>query len=167
MEQKLDQLITVLEQTMGLYERMLSAIGEELAAATASDFERFRQAGTEKESLVFQLKKTEQCRDDLLRTIAGTLGIPFQKINISTLVSKIDSPRARHLSELGSALQDLITRVREANRETCMMVSHCLMLVKRSIGFFQHWTRLSTVYGQSGNICSDRRGGGRLVSDTV
>jgi flagellar biosynthesis/type III secretory pathway chaperone len=167
MEQQLDQLITMLEQTRGLYERMLTTVHEEMAAATASDFQKFSRASAEKENLVSQLKQLEQRRNRILRQVAESFGISLEQLNISALVARIDTPHRHQLSELASSLEALIARVRDANRECCMIIEHCLGLVKRSLGYFQHWMQLSAVYGQTGSICSDHRSGGRLVSDTV
>jgi flagellar biosynthesis/type III secretory pathway chaperone len=167
MERKLEQLVKVLEQTRDLYERMLALILEEKAAATASDFERFSRVSEEKEGLVAQLKQTEQRRDTLLHTIAAALDIPLQQLNVSTLVKRVDTPCRLRLKTVASELKSSVSRVRIANRECCMIIEHCLGLVTRSMGFFQHWLQMSAVYGQNGNICTGNRSGGRLVSDTV
>ena len=167
MERQLDQLIEVLEQTKRLYERLLTLIQEEMAAATASNFQQFSCVSAEKESLVFQLKQMEQRRDTVLRQVAVALEIPLNRLNISTLSTRINMPHRRRLTDLASALGKLILRVRDANQECCLMIEHCLGLVKRSLGFFQHWMQMSVVYGQTGNIRSEHRTGGRLVSDTA
>ncbi len=167
MERMLEQLVEVLEQTKTLYERMLTLILEEKAAATASDFERFSGVSEEKEGLVAQLKQTEQRRNTILRTLSATLDIPLQQLNVSTLVTRVDVPYRVKLKTVASALESSVSRVRIANRECCMIIEHCLGLVTRSMGFFQHWLQVSSVYGQSGNLCTGNRSGGRLVSGTV
>lgn len=165
MERQFEKLVEVLEETQSLYERMLILVQDEKAAATASNFERFSRIGAEKELLVAQLKKMDQRRNTLLQTFSTTFDIPFQQLTISTLMEKVDPPCRLKLNDTAAALEKVISKVRIANRECCMIIEHCLGLVTRSLGFFQHWMKSSTVYGQSGTIDTGSRSGGRMVSD--
>lgn len=167
MERKIEQLVEVLKETQALYERMLSLVQDEKAAATASDFERFSRISAEKESLIALLKRTEQRRDTLLQALATTLDIPLQQLNISTLSAHTDASRRARLRDTASALERSVSKLRIANQECCMIIEHCLGLVTRSLGFFQHWMQMSAVYGQSGTISAGNRSGGRLVSDSA
>ena len=167
MERKIEQLVEVLEKTKRHYEQMLVLIRDEQAAATASDFERFSSISVEKESLVALIRRTEQHRNAILQTLATTFEIPLQQLNISSLSARMDAPHRVRLKETASALERIVAKVRIANRECCMIIEHCLGLVTRSLGFFQHWMQMSAVYGQSGTISSGSRRGGRLVSGSV
>jgi flagellar biosynthesis/type III secretory pathway chaperone len=164
MEQQIEQLVVVLEETKQLYEQMLTLVQDEKAAATASDFDRFSMISAEKETLVARLDRAETRRNTLLQALAETFDIPLQQLNVSTLTARIEMPYRVKLKETASALDRLLSKVRTANRECCMIIEHCRGLVAKSLGFFQHWMQLSAVYGQTGAISAGNRNGGRIVS---
>lgn len=163
MEQWVEQLIAVLEQTMAAYGQLPGIIRAEHDAAIRADLEAITASGEKKQALVAHIQKLEQRRAGVMHRLAGMLGLPPDRMRLSVLAEQVEAGRQERLQQLQTELQPLLAAVDNANRECRGMIDHCLRLVKNNLGFFQHWSGAADVYGQSGSMCGGGVQAVRLV----
>jgi len=166
MDRSIDQLIQLLQQTETLYDQLLQIIDEEKQAAIATETQRLTAAGIEKQAILSRLKPLDQQLTCVIQQIASGLRIPKSDLSLTKLAAYADAPQNNQIRELNKRLQSTITRVHSANEQCRQLIEHCLRLVRNKLGYFQHWTGASDVYGATGNIRGNA-GGGRLLRGVV
>ncbi|MCJ8501280.1 flagellar protein FlgN [Desulfatitalea alkaliphila] len=159
----MEQLIEVLEQTMASYGQLPGIIRAEHDAAIRADLGAITASGEQKQAVVAHIQKLEQRRAGVMHRLAGMLGLPPDQMRLSVLTERVETGQQERLQQLQNELQPLIEDVAKANRECRGVIDHCLRLVKSNLGFFQHWSGTTDVYGQSGNMCNSGLQVGRLV----
>jgi len=167
MDRSIEHFIHVLQQCEELYHRMLSILELEKKAALAPNPSDLAQVNYEKEILLAQLKVLDRQRAALLEQIAGQLDMSADRLTMSALIEKMAPSYRGQLTAVYDALQRIVSKVQYANNESRLLTTHCLALVKNTLGFFSRWTASAAVYGASGHVETNGRGHGRLLSNSV
>lgn len=167
MNQSIEHLIHVLQQCEELYYRMLSTLELEKKAALATHPSDLTQVNNEKGVLLAHLKVLDRQRAGLLEQIADQWNLSADRLTMSALIEKVAPSHSGQLKAVHDALQKVLLKVQYANNENRLLTTHCLMLVKNTLGFFSRWTSSSAVYGASGCVETNSRGHGRLLSNSV
>lgn len=162
----LDQVIEILEQSEGLYQRLVPIFYREKRAALSSDPRRLSAVTIEKEELLAQLGQLERRRINLVSQMADALKLPPSQMNLSVLAANADVHQAFRITRLRQSLGALINTVKQANAENRLLIQHCLDLARSAMCFFQHWMKPVSVYGSSGRMDTGK-GSGKLVSGTI
>lgn len=162
----LDQVIEILEQSEGLYQKLVPIFHREKCAALGSDPKQLIAVTLEKEELLARLGQLERQRIKLIGLMAEHLNLPPDQLNFSVLAAGADARQASRLAALRQSLKALIKTIKQANTENRLLIQHCMALARSALGFFQHWISPVSIYGSSGRI-DGRQGSGRLVSGTI
>jgi flagellar biosynthesis/type III secretory pathway chaperone len=151
-ELMIDQLIGVLEREHEIYQSMLALIDKERLAAVQSDLNELKNAAEEKENILVQLRRYEEQRIQLARSMAETYGYPFEKLTITKLTELVDGPYAERLSRARSELLNVLNVVRDTGQRNKQLFEHSLELLRGSFNLISEMTQTNTVYYSSGNI---------------
>jgi len=167
MDQHIEHLIKLLEQTEFLYRSLLPIIEEEQTAAIKSDIDRLTAASCEKQSIIDQTKRLDEQLKVLARQVAAHYQVPAQGITLTVLAAVIESPYAEKLRLLNDKLKDVVHKVQASNEQCSSLMRHCSRLVQSTLGYFQHWMSGSDVYGSTGNMRNNSNVGRHFMSGTV
>jgi flagellar biosynthesis/type III secretory pathway chaperone len=162
----IEQLADVLAQSEIHYRTLLGLLQQEKEAAIASNADRLTRVVEQKNEVLAQLSAQERKRRLLMGTLAGSLGIPADKLTLTRLIHTLPADISAQIQRYRDALRDLGHKIQRANAENRALVQHCLALVRNSLGFFQQILNPASVYGSQGKV-NMGSGSGRLLSDTI
>ncbi len=162
----IDDLLTMLEQSENLYHQMLPVIQREKQAALSAQSDQLTSASEEKEELLAQLQQLERRRQILIHQIADDRHLPAEQIKLSTLADSSDQHQAVRMRRLSVSLNELVPKIKKANEENRAIIQHCLSIVHGALGFFQHFVIPTDVYGASGQMSMQSKGG-NLISGAI
>lgn len=162
----IDALLSILEESEAVYQRMLPVIHREKQAALFAQADQLTSASEEKEELLAQLQQLERQRQIIIHQIAADCHLPVNEIKLSTLADQSDQHRASRMKRLSASLNELVPKIKKANEESRAIIQHCLHIVHGALGFFQHWVMPTDVYGASGQMSLHQKGGS-LISGAI
>ncbi len=166
MTANIDNLLTILEKSEKVYQQMLPVIQREKQAALSAQSDQLTSASEEKEELLARLQQLERRRQVLIHQIADDRQLPVEKIKLSTLADSSDQHQAVRMRRLSVSLNELVPKIKKANEENRAIIQHCLSIVHGALGFFQHFVIPTDVYGASGQMSMQSKGG-NLISGAI
>ncbi len=159
MDQKINQLLRVLEQESELYRSILTVIDKECNAAVRSELNALIKAGEEKDSILVKLRLVEEQRIRLVIEMAKALGYPPRDFTISMISQLVGEPFAGWLCQAGTDLKTVLNAVKNANHRNKQLFDHSLDLLRGSFNLLSELTRSDMVYHRTGNIQKNYRTG--------
>lgn len=166
MAANIETILTLLEISEGVYQKLLPAIQKEKQAALSGRADQLTTASEEKEELLVQLQYLERKRQVLIHQLAAERNLTAENIKLSTLTDENDTIQSSRAKRLTDSLNQLVPQIKKANEENRVIIQHCLGIVKGALGFFQHWVMPTDVYGASGQM-NMHRNGGTLISGAI
>ena len=166
MSANIDKLIGILEKSEAIYRQLLPVIQTEKQAALMAKPDQLTSATEKKEELLARLQQLERNRQILINRISTESDIPVKDITLSALSKKTDDVRAVKVKRLSDSLNALVPVIKKANEENRAVIQHCLNIVQGALGFFQHWVMPTDVYGATGRMSMQQKGG-KLISGAV
>jgi flagellar biosynthesis/type III secretory pathway chaperone len=160
------QLVESMQQIQGACEQLVSFLQQEKNAALASDIQKMVTATQEKARVLCRIKELDLERNRLIGKLAVHLRLNAAKPSLSMIAQQVEPFYGNQLYRLNDSLKDLLSKIRQVNKESRLIVRHCLSLVQNRLSFFNFWTTGSTVYKASGAIQTSRSGG-NFVSNTA
>ncbi len=167
MNQKIENLISVLQQSLAIYGEMLPLMADERKAALEGDVETINRQSVEKESLISKLKALEKDRVLVLKELSTQLHCPQANLTMGYLVGRVEPGYRAQLDGIHSALHALLLKISEFNKENQMYINHILKVVKNGLRFFDRASVSPSVYLACGNIDGVQRSHGLILSNTV
>jgi flagellar biosynthesis/type III secretory pathway chaperone len=162
----IETLLTLLEISEGVYQKLLPAIQKEKQAALSAQADQLTTASEEKEELMVQLQYLERKRQVLIHQLAAERNLSVENIKLSTLTDESDANQSSRAKRLIASLNQLVPKIKTANEENRAIIQHCLGTVQGALNFFQHWVMPTDVYGASGQM-NMHRNGGNLISGAI
>ena len=162
----IETLLSLLETSEGVYQKLLPASQKEKLAALSARADQLTSASEEKEVLLAQLQRLERKRQVLIHQLAAERHMPVEAIKLSTLAGESDAIQSSRAKRLMDSLNQLVPKIKSANEENRAIIQHCLAIVRGALGFFQHWVMPTDVYGASGRM-SMHHSGGNLISGAI
>lgn len=166
MSATIDKLIGILEQSEAVYQQILPVIQTEKEAALLAKPDHLTSATQRKEELLARLRQLERKRQILINQISAECDIPVQNITLSALSDQTDAAQSSKVKRLNDSLNALVPAIKKANEENRAVMQHCLSIVQGALGFFHHWVMPTDVYGASGQISMNHKGG-KLISGAI
>ena len=151
-EPMIDRLIGVLGRENEIYQSMLLVIDKERLAAIRLDINELKDAAEEKENILSELRRYEEQRIQLARSMAEAYGYSFEDFTIAKLAQHVDEPHAGRLIQARSDLSNVLNVVRDEGQRNKQLFEHTLDLMRGSFNLLSEMTQISTVYYSSGNI---------------
>lgn len=167
MDQQIEHLIHLLEQTEFLYRSLLPIIDEEKDAAIHSDIDRLTAATAEKHVILDQIKYVDDRLKVTAQQLAARYRISRRDLRISVLLPHMPPQYAGKLDTLNHSLNDAVKKVQAANAQCASLVKHCTQLVRNMLGFFRRSTGACDVYSPTGNMRADTNIGRHFMSGMV
>lgn len=162
----LSELAKILQMETVLYRRLLEVMGRERAALLRSHLQEMGSAAAEKDTLIEQLRSTEERRTQLVDRLAERLGCPSGEVTLSLLARTSPAPHGATLRRCQTELLDLVARVKHENQRSEVLCRQAGDLLRASYGVLRGLAVNGVVYHRSGRLQGARLNG-KLVRDQI
>jgi len=147
-----DSLISVLKQEVDVYRDLFDTFVCEREVLIRSSAEELSESNAKKETCILKARMLNEARGKLVRRVSRVIGIPEEKVDLSTLISYA-GPRHRGVfEECQETLQGLLKRVHEMNERNKVLLDSSLLYVQKSMDFISQLMSPSSVYQSTGEL---------------
>jgi flagellar biosynthesis/type III secretory pathway chaperone len=148
----LNKFCGLLGHEADLYVELLKIIEKEKQAVVATNLAELNEAAKVKDNLLLKLRILDEQRRHQLQLLAEDLEQPLEELSLSKLAELVESPHVARLRSLRSALENVITKIHQANEHNRALFSHSLELVKSSMNLLNNIMTSTPVYFATGNL---------------
>jgi flagellar biosynthesis/type III secretory pathway chaperone len=166
MEQLINSLLLLLDDTVRLYQSLLTLYHEERQSLLAFDLEGINTNAKKKENLILKIKILEEQRQRTIDDIAALLTLDAADLSISRLAEKVDIRQAYKLSALGDELSATLNTIQEVHQSNRSLIIHSQGLVTNSLAYLGNQMTPDPVYYQNGSLAVQDQSG-RLLTRTI
>ncbi len=162
----LNNLLSLLEEEMGLYQSLLLVLQIEKDVFVKAELQALEKVTKNKENLLRELGKLETQRMRVMAKLAASLACPLQEFTLKKLVRLIHDPYASRLKNCASNLTAVLRRVQQTNENNKTLFKHSIDLVKSSLVLLQNLSTGHYVYHPSGELQNGTLNG-RIISGAI
>lgn len=166
MEQLINRLLLLLDDTVSLYQSMLTLYHEERQSLLAFDLDGISTNAKKKENLVLKIKILEEQRQRTIDAIAAALGLDAAGLTISRLADKVDIRQAYKLSALGDKLSETVNEIKDVHQSNRSLIIHSQGLVTNALAYLGSQLNPDPVYYQNGSLAVQGQSG-RFLTRTI
>lgn len=160
MRRLVDSLLTILDQEIHVYVKVLTLAQKEKESVIRSDLVGLRAAIDERSCLVRKIEGLEQNRQEVVEDLSRALGRPARELSLREISRWAEEPFKTRLEEMRSHLLDLGRSISDTSTHNKAFIDHRLRLIRGCLCFLGKSSSATTVYRQTGKmvITSDRSG---------
>ncbi len=166
MEQMINSLLLLLDDTVTLYRSLLALYGEERQSLLDFDLENINTSAKKKENMVLKIKILEEQRHRIVEGLAAALSLDAADLTLTRLAEKVDIRQSYKLSALGDELSATISQIKDVHRTNRALIIHSQGLVTDSMAFLSNHLAPDPVYHQNGSLAMQDQSG-RLLARTI
>jgi hypothetical protein len=152
MENKLKELIAILENQAELYRSLLVNLMNEKKAVVSAKLEAVNQARTQKEAILSLIHAGDEKRNDVMKKISGHLGCPFQDLTLTQLAQRVGVPFSLTLIQCAADIYSMVQDIQHENEMNKSLITHSLKLIRSSISLIVQLVTPRPVYFRTGKM---------------
>ena len=127
------KLITLLNQTLTLYQALLALSRKKRDVLVEARPQELEQLTKQEEVLIIEAGRLETARLNLAREIAAAAGLPPAATALSSLIDKADRETARELSALSESFEQVTKELLEINGLNTKLIEQSLDFINYNI----------------------------------
>lgn len=158
------KLLETLDELTKLYRQVLETIRVEKDILLAADLERLQKHNESKELLLQKLRLGDALREARARELATAIGLDTSTPRLLDLAQKLGGPEADRMRSLHGALDLLIRRVSELNRENATYANSALKTLSGAMNEIKDTLAGKKVYERKGTYKRGPEVSGNFVS---
>ncbi len=166
MNNLLQEFSQLLNEEGLLYGELLEVLKTEKESLLKLDLKQFTGGMTVKQDLLLRLQHLERRRSEVLKDLAGELGLPAKSLTMKRLAALLPVPWGERFAEQRTWFKAILTRVRALQQSNRDLVDHGLKLTRNSLRFLEGGLADCCVYHAGGKM-EKNAGAGRLLSGSV
>ncbi len=116
-EQNCNKLVIALEDMIKSYRQLLELVRKEKEILVSADHDKLNEMNQAKESLLFKIRAHDSLRSRYAAELAHVVGADTETPRLLEIAQKMGGPQADRLRNIHSALDMLIKRIVEINKE--------------------------------------------------
>lgn len=164
-ERAFQKLEANLEELTKIYRALLESVRKEKELLVAADREALDQNNLLKEELLFRLRAQDSLRSRYAMDLATVLGADVESPRLLELAQKLgNSPAADRLRTQHSALEMLIKRITEINKENEASARAALNTLNGALGNIKETLSGKNTYERKGHYKAGPQVAGNFVS---
>jgi flagellar biosynthesis/type III secretory pathway chaperone len=170
MNEKIIELLTILDDEAACYRDMQRVLADEEASVSLVDKVHFDRVRTQKETLVGKLQQFEVIRKGLVEQLAKAYRVNDPMVTVSQLSRVLPAPYREKLISRATQLRSLITEVRLSNQHNQQLIHQNLDLIRGSLELLTHLIYDNSVYlkpGSANPALGYSSSGGRFFCETA
>ena len=143
-------LIAILEEEVGAFQKMLDFLTQEQRALVQDDIETIKSAIKGKEQMAGEIRLIETRRLHVVRSIGQSFGLGEDQLNLSRIAEFYKGEDGERMRGTRDALLNLHAEIRRTNRNNALLVRHALRYVDRTLQLFKGGDGPNRVYQRTG-----------------
>ncbi|HHW32015.1 MAG TPA: flagellar protein FlgN [Clostridiaceae bacterium] len=148
----ISKLADILEQERAIYQDILKMSKEKtnvIIEGRVSDLERIVSS---EQSLIVQLGKLEELRENLISEISSYLNIPPQDLKISDIIVHVDEEQAERLRICKKGIEGTLNELMNVNDLNSKLIKNSLEYIDFSINILSRLDTGINSYGSTGHV---------------
>lgn len=146
------KLISNLDEYTKSYRALLDIVRKEKEILISSDLEKLKENNTAKEASLYKMKALDGARERYAKELADSLGTDSVNPRLLDLAQKITGPRGEQLRNVHSALDMLVRRANELNKENEEYAKSALSGLNGALENVKDTLSPKQTYGQRGTM---------------
>jgi len=134
MEEKIKNLIRILEKEADLYEQLLRFCKEEKTVIIKGDLKALEKIVKKQEDIFFQLQVWEKARGLLMNSLKEILSLS-KELTLSRLIKKVNRPFSSQLKKVQKKIISLIKDIKETNKTNISLITYSIRFVEDCFNF--------------------------------
>jgi flagellar biosynthesis/type III secretory pathway chaperone len=164
-EKLVDSLLSLLAKEIEVYEELQAIIQEERETLTRPSLDLISDGNSKKETCILKAKMLEEVRANIVKKIAGRLGMEEKEINISLLASQVGGCQRTALKARQKILLTLVGAIKETNKLNRELLDYSLSYVRNSVNFINNIMCTGADYANTGKLKTGSRSGIMLCKE--
>ncbi|MCX7923032.1 MAG: flagellar protein FlgN [Clostridia bacterium] len=148
--QILNELISVLEQEIKVYESILQIARNKTSIIIEGKVAELENIVKIEQSLVLQMGRLENIRENLVEKISTNIGINSSDLTISELVNHVKGNEVQKLVTCQDSLNNIITDIKNTNEVNSKLIKNSLDYIDFSLNVMTNIGTTSNNYGSTG-----------------
>ena len=166
MEQLINNLLLLLDDTVALYQSLLALYHEERQSLMAFDLEGIDASAKKKENLILKIKILEEQRQRSMDSIASSLNLDASGLTLTRLAEKVDIRQSYKLSAVGDELSAVVNQIKDVHGANRSLIIHSQGLVTDSLAYLSNHQAPDPVYYRNGSLAMQGQSG-KLLTRTI
>lgn len=162
--QKLEQN---LEEITKVYRGLLEIVRKEKEYLISANIEQLNESNHAKESFIARVKVLDQSRQRIARELAEQVGADTEQPRLLDIASRLDLQEGERLRQLHGALDLLIRRLVELNRENEIYAQSAINNLSGALGEVKETLQGKTTYEKRGRLKEGKDSSGHLVRKEI
>ena len=150
MNDLIDQLIVVIRQEEELLGEFLQCLTEQKEFIVANRVEEFDTSVIREEELIVSIRRIEEARTKLVRSIASTTGAADDELTLTRLIEINLGEASEELKNLKRTLAGLVEKIKRANRVNQYLIRRSLSLIQKNVDWLIDGGDVNTLYAADG-----------------
>jgi len=158
------KLVSNLEDLSKNYRTLLDLLRKEKDFLIQSDLEALSESNKAKETMIYKIRAQDAARERYARELANLVGADVKAPRLLELAQRLEGPAGDRLRAIHAALDLLIRRVSEINKENETYASSALNSLNGAIGELKDTLAPKKTYGNQGKMSQGPEKAGNFVS---
>jgi len=155
--QLIGNLVKVLSEELKLYRYILDLSKGKTDIIINGDIDKLSNITDEENKFVIRIGKLEELREKIVYGLSKSMGIDYNKLNISKILQDIDSATAKNIEKLKSEIKNVMNEFKDINDLNGKLLKNSLDIVNFSINLISNVSDVSNNYSKSGQMDSARK----------
>jgi flagellar biosynthesis/type III secretory pathway chaperone len=152
MTEKIQLLLSILQQEFKIYNDLFFLMDEEYSHLVNSDAAELQKITHSKEAYLRAIVVLESNREQVCEELAKHYKIEERPVRLMQLADKVDVVNAKTLKTWKHTFDDLLTRLQEKNEVNQMMAQNALSTVENTIGAVKESLQTTNMYHKKGQV---------------
>jgi len=145
-----DKLSETLDEMTKIYRQLLELVRKEKSILIQVNLSEIENLTVQKEEMIQKLKIAEMLREKYAQNLGVELGLSSTAPRLSELAQRLPGEAADRLRQVQSALEMVITRIQELNRENENYVQSALKTLNGALGNIKETLSGKATYERKG-----------------
>lgn len=158
------ELVECLENLVKVYRSLLEIVRREKDILVASKLDELNENNKSKDAMLVRIRSLENHRMKCARDLAQAVGGDVEQPRLLDIATRVEHEKAQRLRNLHSALDLLVRRVAEVNKQNEELVQAALNNITGAMDAIRDGLKPKPTYARQGAIAQGKADGGQLVS---
>jgi flagellar biosynthesis/type III secretory pathway chaperone len=159
-----NELVECLDGLIKVYRNLLDVVRREKEILVASKLDELNENNKTKDAMLIRIRSLENARMKCARDLAQAVGGDIEQPRLLDIATRVNHEKAQRLRNLHSALELLVKRVAEVNKQNEELVQAALKNITGAMDAIRDGLQPKATYARQGSLAHGKPEGGNLVS---
>jgi flagellar biosynthesis/type III secretory pathway chaperone len=158
------ELVECLDGLIKIYRNLLDVVRREKEILVASRLDELNDNNKAKDAMLVRVRSLENTRMKCARDLAQAVGSDVEQPRLLEIATRVEHEKAQRLRNLHSALELLVKRVAEVNKQNEELVQAALNNITGAMDAIRDGLKPKPTYARQGSMAPSKSDGPHLVS---